>query len=242
MNNINNILKKEINPKNILIILLVFVVILVYGFYIIYPKYNQYVSVKSEIETIKSELKKYKDKVKNIPQLKNNYVSINTKVKKMNSQLSHNMEDGMFLIGLNKNINKLGLELKSYSIGDVIKYETFYAIPATISLKGDYVKIKHIMSYMEEQNNMTQILDFKLNLVPVEIPEPQIIPEEKDEEGNVIKPETIIQPDVHKNTGNVDAVFKFIMYSSNDPYAVLDYDNSSLWKQGKINPFSAIQD
>ena len=88
--------------------------------------------------------------------------SLNREIKVKSRMLSHNMEDGMFLIGLSNLMSDVSVDLVEYSMEEPIPYETFYAIPTTISVRGDYRHIREIMDYMEEQKNMTQILDYNM--------------------------------------------------------------------------------
>jgi hypothetical protein len=215
--------------------------------------------------------------------------------------LSHDMQDGMFLIGLSKLMNELSVDLVEYTVDESMPYETFYAIPTTISVRGDYRYIREIMYYMEEQKNMTQILDYSIETyIPKETKENttkptnsinntttnnavalvpdnivywtnfgaayhkescQILDAEKQANRDnvltgapfisgksnacqVCKPYSTNQiqnqeQEKPKSNGIVEAKFKFIMYSSEDPILELNNDDYSKWKPGKYNPFKS---
>ncbi|MGL5713106.1 MAG: type 4a pilus biogenesis protein PilO, partial [Paraclostridium sp.] len=76
--------------------------------------------------------------------------------------LNHDMLDGLFLIGLDKQLKDASVDLIEYTPGTPEKLENFYAIPTSISLRGNYKNVGEIMYYLEEQKNITQILDYSM--------------------------------------------------------------------------------
>ena len=305
-----SILQKELNTKEILIGLGVTGLVLAYGFLSVYPKYTQLQSAKNELEGINNNIALYEAKLNSMPQLEDKLDSLNRELKVKSRILSHNMEDGMFLIGLSKLMKGVSVDLVDYSMEDVIPYESFYAIPTNITVRGDYRSVREVMYYLEEQKNMTQILDYNMKTympeetsvasarssVDTSSVETKLVADskvywtadgnayhkqdcevfagdklandDKYEEGTaaesgktgacqVCKPyteqqvetqqtETAVQQQTQSSTqtqekpkskGQVEATFKFMMYSSNNPVIELENDNPSTWKPGKYNPF-----
>lgn len=286
-------LQKELNTKEILIGLGLTGLVLAYGFLSVYPKYTEFKSAKSELEGIETNISLYEAKISSMPTLENKLSNLERELKVKSKILSHNMEDGMFLIGLSKLMEDVYVDLVDYSMEEVIPYESFYAIPTTISVRGDYRSVREIMYYLEEQKNMTQVLDYSMKTYIEETSETStsntttktvadshvywtesgaayhkescsvLEAEKNSDDGNlkegepstsgknaacqVCKPyseqEVTATSDttesVAKAKGEVEATFKFIMYSSNNPILELENDDSSKWKPGKYNPFTS---
>ena len=293
-----SILQKELNTKEILIGLGVTGLVLAYGFLSVYPKYTEVKSAKTELEGIKSNIALYEAKLSSMPQLEDKLDSLKRELKVKSRILSHNMEDGMFLIGLSKMMDGVYVDLVDYTMEEVIPYESFYAIPTTITVRGDYRHVREVMYYLEEQKNMTQILDYNMKtymeeeksetssnsvantttkLVPdshvhwteagaaYHKAECEVLAGDKGVEGAVAKegdPSTsgkntacqVCKPyseqqvteqvqtqtqQKPKSKGVVEATFKFMMYSSDNPILELEKDNPNNWKPGKYNPFTS---
>lgn len=159
---IKSILQKDLSVKEIILVIGVFFIILIYGYAFIYPKYTEYKSLKSNLESINNEIISYESKIDSLPSLENTLENLNKELNTKSKVLDHNMEDGMFLIGLSKLMKNLEVDLITYSLDDPIEYNTFYAIPTTIEVKGNYKRIREIIEYLEEQKNVTQVLDYKM--------------------------------------------------------------------------------
>jgi hypothetical protein len=144
------------------------------------------------------------------------------------------MENGMFLIGLSNYMQSFNVTLDEYTVAEPIKYETFYAIPTTLKISGNYRYIREVMYYLEEQKNMTQILDYEMVLAePEEVP-PIITTIPQPDGSEILVPTPVERP---KANGDISATFKLMVYSANDPTLELDTSNPSKWKPGKFNPF-----
>lgn len=284
-----NILQKELSTKEILVVLGICGTFFAYGYFFIYPKYSEYKSVSNNLQNIELEINKYENSINEMPIKTSQLEDLEREIKVKSRILSYNMEDGMFLIGLSKLMNDLDVELIEYSMEEVVQYNNFNAIPTKIALRGDYKHIREIMYYLEEQKNMTQVLDYNMEVyIPEKINEQSntttIVPDSvvywtnegnayhrygceifksevgmniekilsgKTSESNkgaacqVCKPYTVNQVnntlqgenEKPKSTGLVEAEFKFIMYSSENPRLELENDDSSKWKPGKYNPF-----
>ena len=288
-----SILQKELNTKEILIGLGLTGLVLAYGFLSVYPKYTEVKSAKTELEGIKSNIALYEAKLSSMPQLEDKLDSLKRELKVKSRTLSHNMEDGMFLIGLSKLMDDVYVDLVDYSMDEIIPYENFYAIPTTITVRGDYRHVREVMYYLEEQKNMTQILDYNMktymseetsevstsNVTTKIVPDSHVYwtnsgaayhkeicdvfeADKSANEGNfkegepsvsgkttacqVCKPysEQQVTEQVQtqtqekpKSKGEVEATFKFMMYSSDNPILELENDDPNTWKPGKYNPF-----
>ncbi|MGL6104665.1 hypothetical protein [Romboutsia sp.] len=287
-----SILQRDLNTKEMLVAIGICGVVFAYGYMCIYPQYKDYQSKVSTLKGINAEITKYEDGISELPIKKEKLDNLNKEIKIKSRMLSHNMEDGMFLIGLSKLMKEVNVDLLDYSMDEVVPYETFYAIPTSISVRGDYRHVREIMYYLEEQKNMTQTLDYSMTTyIPKEeenksnsnndsviIPDSivywttkglsyhkegcTILEEEKVLSGykyssgsatqsgkntacQVCKPYTTQisnqpqeEPEKPKSNGTVEATFKFIMYSSENPVLDLENDDSSKWKPGKYNPFT----
>lgn len=157
-----SILQKELNAKEVLAVLGVAGAIAVYGFVFIYPKYTDFKLANDNLSNIESQIKEYEDRINEMPNLQSNLDSLTSELNVKSRKLAHNMEDGMFLIGLSKIMDNYSVDLVSYAVEEAIPYETFYAIPTAIEVRGDYRNVREIMYYMESQKNMTQILDYSM--------------------------------------------------------------------------------
>ena len=158
-----DILKKDISPKVILILVAVLCGICLYGYFMIYPKYTEYKSTASNLETVQGELLQYQQKMDEIPLLQEKLSDLTSEAKIKSKKLSHDMEDGLFLIGLDKMINDLDITLKDYKIDEIVDYDKFYAIPMSINVEGDYRRVRELIYFLEEQENVTQVMDYSMN-------------------------------------------------------------------------------
>ena len=77
-----------------------------------YPKYTEYKSTVSNLEAAQGELLQYKQRMDEIPLLEEKLSDLTREAKVKSKKLSHDMEDGLFLIGLDKMINDLEITLK----------------------------------------------------------------------------------------------------------------------------------
>lgn len=157
-----NILQKELNLKETLIVVGVFVIIMAYVGILILPRYNEYKNSFAQLEQLQQQINTYESDISRLPVLQKELSNLNKEVESAKKKLSYNMEDGMFLIGLSNLINSLDVDLVSYTVDDTITYSNFYAIPTTIEVRGNYNYVRRIMSYLEEQKNTTQILDYSM--------------------------------------------------------------------------------
>ncbi len=290
-----SILQKELNAKEVLAALSVVAVIGAYGYLAIYPKYTEYKSAVNTLDGINAQITEYENKMTKMPELQEKLDNLKREVKIKSRILSHNMEDGMFFIGLSKVMNGVSVDLVDYSVDEVVPYETFYALPTSITVRGDYRHIREIMYYLEGQKNMTQILDYSMethipeaetnntqnniNTSQIIVPDSIVywtnigsayhketcsvldteklsggelsLPGEPTVSGKtaacqVCKPysqSSITQDQIEnqkpKANGEIEANFKFIIYSSENPMLELDNDDSNKWKPGKYNPFTS---
>ncbi|MGL5348871.1 MAG: type 4a pilus biogenesis protein PilO [Peptostreptococcaceae bacterium] len=158
-----DILNKEISAKEALIAIGVLIGVFAYGFVFIYPKYSEYKATKGSVNVANTELLDYKEKLIRMPELEDSLSSAKRELVTKSRNLNHDMMDGLFLIGLDKQLKSLDVDLVEYTPQEPIKYETFYAIPTSLTLRGNYKKIREIMYYLEEQKNTTQILDYSMD-------------------------------------------------------------------------------
>ena len=159
----SDILKKDISPKVAFISIAVLCGISLYGYFMVYPKYIEYKSTATNLESVQDELLQYQQRMNEIPALEEQLSALTKEAKIKSKKLSHDMEDGLFLIGLDKMINELEITLKNYKIDEVVDYDKFYAIPMSIDVEGDYRRIRELIYFLEEQKNITQVMDFSMN-------------------------------------------------------------------------------
>lgn len=164
-----NILKKDLNLKETLIVIGILALIIGYARVFIYPIYKDFRSSVSELEQVQQQIVNHESEISNLPNLEKQLASLNSEMRVQRKTLSHNMEDGMFLVGLSNLINRLDIDLVSYTMDETIPYSSFYAIPTTIEIRGDYNNIREVMNYLEEQKNTTQILDYNMETYIEEI-------------------------------------------------------------------------
>ena len=157
-----SILQKELNLKETLIVVGIFSIVIAYVVVFLLPKYNEYKDTVSKLKEIEQNISSYESEISTLPILEKQLSTIEKEVEYERKKLSHNMEDGMFLVGLSNLINALDVDLVSYNMEETISYGKFYAIPTTIEVRGNYNYIRRIMSYLEEQKNTTQILDYNM--------------------------------------------------------------------------------
>lgn len=219
----------KINAKNIIILVCIFLGVIVYAYFIVYPKYIEFSNVNRKLSMVNSQLKDDENKLDTRQQLNEELQNLARQANEKSKRLSYDMQDGMFLVGLSNMMSKNSIELLNYSIDPSVKYENFYAIPTTLQVRGNYRYIREIMYYLEEQQNVTQIQNFNMEAY------------KKPELSNTSTEQGTTQPiDVkkeNKQNGDVTATFKFIMYMSQDPSLKLEIENPNNWNPGKFNPF-----
>ena len=157
-----SILQKDLSLKEILIITGIFAIIITYIGVFLLPRYNEYRNTAAQLKEIEQNIINYESEISTLSILKKQLSSVENEIENERKKLSYNMEDGMFLVGLSNLINSLDVDLVSYTVDDTIPYSNFYAIPTTIEVRGNYNYIRRIMSYLEEQKNTTQILDYSM--------------------------------------------------------------------------------
>ncbi len=158
-----DIFRKEVSTKGILITVAIILILGLYGYFIIYPKFNEFRLSKDNLDKATNELIGYKQELEELPTKEEKLDNLNIEAKIKSQQLSHDMEDGLFLIGLDKVIRNLDIRLISYKISDSIDYTNFYAIPMSLSIEGDYRRIRELIYYLEEQKNITQVMDYNMS-------------------------------------------------------------------------------
>lgn len=164
-----DILKKDISPKVALISIATLCGIGLYGYLMVYPKYAEYKSTSTNLENAQNELLQYEQRLDEIPQLEEKLLNLKSEANVKSRNLSHDMEDGLFLIGLDKIINDLEITLKDYKIDEIVNYDKFYAIPMSINVEGDYRRIRELIYFLEEQKNVTQVMDYNMTAKPTEL-------------------------------------------------------------------------
>lgn len=158
-----DILKREVSTKGLLIILGIVLILCLYGYFIVFPKFSQFMRFKNNLESSISELNGYKQELEELPIKQEKLDSLTRESRTKSRQLSHDVEDGLFLIGLDKFMKSLDIKLNSYQISDNIDYTNFYAIPMSLNVEGDYKRIRELIYYLEEQKNITQVMDYNMN-------------------------------------------------------------------------------
>ena len=282
-----NIFQRDLSVKEVLLVLGIVTITGIYGYSFVYPSYLDYKTTRDEVIAVNSEISRHQSEINNLPKKKEELEDLEDEIRISSKILAHNMEDGMFVIGLSKVMESVDVDLVDYSIEESIEYDTFYAIPTSLTLRGDYKYIREVMNYLEEQKNMTQILDYNMvTFIPEEealenepqislVPDPQVywtaennlyhkISCEKIIESNgeyftgtaqqsnkdgaceICEPytkvtleedESEVETGNPKSEGLIEATFRFMMYSTNEPELELDNDDPSEWKPGKFNPF-----
>lgn len=182
-----NILQKDLSAKEVLAVIGIFGLIFTYGYLFIYPQYTEYKADVKNLNSVEAKIAEYEGKMSQMPEKERTLENLKSEIKVKSKMLAHNMEDGMFLIGLSDLMSKVNVNLVDYSMDEVIPYDTFYAIPTSITVRGKYNNVREIMDYMENQKNMTQILDYRMD---VYIPE-----QKKIKSTNNSNSETTITPD-----------------------------------------------
>lgn len=224
----------KINPKNVLILVVILFGLVLYGYFILYPKYNEYSQVSNELEVKKEELQNDKMDLDKRAELKEKLSHLSVELNAKSKRVAYDMQDGMFLVGLSNIMRKYGVDLIDYTIEEAIPYEGFYAVPTTLKIRGNYRYIREIMYYLEEQKNITQIQNFTMETY---IPKIKINPSNS----NTLNPELgaidLGLTQKPKSNGDVTANFKFVIYTSENPKLDLQTENPNNWKPGKFNPF-----
>ncbi len=156
------ILNSDVSPKVLVMILVGLVGVVVYGYFGIYPKYLDYRESKLRVDHAQKQLSGYQAKLDEMPELQEKLDVLTNEAKIKSKTLSHNMEDGLFLIGLDKRMRSLDINLIDYSIKNIVNYPDFYAIPMSLNVEGDYRKVRELITYLEEQENVTQVMDYSM--------------------------------------------------------------------------------
>lgn len=157
-----SILKKELNIKEILVVISVFIVFLGYIFLFIYPEYSELKQAKVSLKFLQNKRVDLQEKIDEMSMLEKKLTNLESELEIKSKILEYDIQDGMFLIGLSKLMNEVNVELIEYSVDEIKEYDNFYALPATIQIRGDYQNIGKIIYYLEDQENMTQVLNFDI--------------------------------------------------------------------------------
>ncbi|MGL5695036.1 MAG: type 4a pilus biogenesis protein PilO [Peptostreptococcaceae bacterium] len=157
-----SILQKELSTKETLLVLGVCALVFIYGYVFIYPRYAEYKASVDNLESIENQISTYQGQINELPILEEKMESLTKELNSKSKMLSHNMEDGMFLIGLSKLMSDLNVDMVGYTVDEPKVYNTFYAIPTTLEVRGNYKNIREVMTHLEQQKNMTQILDYNM--------------------------------------------------------------------------------
>ena len=82
-----------------------------YGFVFVYPKYSEYKATKESVNVANTELLGYKEKLIRMPELEESLSAAKRKLVVKSRTLNHDMMDGLFLIGLDKQLKSLDVNL-----------------------------------------------------------------------------------------------------------------------------------
>lgn len=309
---IKEIFNSDIDLKTVIIVIVSALLIGLYGYFGLYPKYRSAKNIKETLKVEEIKLNRYQEKISQIPSIEDKLHDVIEEHNKKSENLSYNMEDGMFLIGLDKKMKEQNVTLVNFDIEKPEHYEKFYAVPTTLKVRGDYRRVRELMYFLEEQKNVTQVLDYDMEVyieekdnkennnnsnttnggqnqstIAVKIPStapiyfneiatidhmyrdcsllnnnlPIIEGFAADSSrnpcydclvrynGNVgntggnqnqilppVQPST--KPERPKSNGVIEAEFKFVMYTKENPSKILDIENPALWKTGKFNLFT----
>ncbi|MDU7905320.1 MAG: hypothetical protein E7J33_07165, partial [Peptostreptococcaceae bacterium] len=116
----------KINAKNIIILVCIFLGVIAYAYFIVYPKYIEFSNVNRKLSMVNSQLKDDENKLDTRQQLNEELQNLARQANEKSKRLSYDMQDGMFLVGLSNMMSKNGIELLNYSIDPSVKYENFY--------------------------------------------------------------------------------------------------------------------
>lgn len=213
---IKDIFKMEVSLKGILIKVVILLAVLSYGYFGLYPQYEKYVSTKNSVKQATQKLNTYKEKTALMPKYEKQLKNIENELNEKSKNLLYDMQDGLFLIGLDKKMKTYNIDLTSYDVGNIREYEHFYGILTTISVRGDYRNVKKLMVYLEEQKNVTQILDYTMTSY--------IEPEQEEQE-------TTSNKDLIKNV-NINKDTKIYWVEGEDKWHL--YNDCPLIKEGEI--------
>lgn len=292
---IKEIFGENLNLRKAVLVVFAILTIFIFSYSVLYPKFKSVANTREAIENEKKKLGIYQEEVSSIPILEERLRDATIEVNKKSEKLDYNMEDGLFIVGLDKKMEEQNISLVNFEIGNSESYEKFYAIPITLKVRGDYRHIRELMYYLEEQKNITQVLDYSMNTYIEELNE------NKDESINnnvftiqvpskstayytqnsaiyhlykdcssLSTSEPIIEGVVGELTKNpcleclkkynldknqlpgqvqeiqkpkakgiIEAEFKFIIYTKENPTKILDIENPASWKKGKYNPFTS---
>lgn len=164
-----DILRREVSAKGLFITLGVVLILGLYGYFIVYPKFNKFMESKNNLDNSLNELNNYKKELEELPVKQEKLDNLTRESKVKSKQLSHDMEDGLFLIGLDKIMKSLDIKLNNYQISESVDYKNFYAIPMSLNVEGDYRRIRELIYYLEEQKNITQVMDYNMTAKMTEI-------------------------------------------------------------------------
>lgn len=164
-----DILKREVSAKGLFITLGVVLILGLYGYFIVYPKFNKFMESKNNLDSSLKEMNNYKKELEELPAKQEKLDNLTRESRVKSKQLSHDMEDGLFLIGLDKVMKSLDIKLNNYQISDSVDYTNFYAIPMSLNVEGDYRRIRELIYYLEEQKNITQVMDYNMTAKMTEV-------------------------------------------------------------------------
>ena len=120
-----SILKKELNIKEILVVISVFIVFLGYIFLFIYPEYSELKQAKVSLKFLQNKRVDLQEKIDEMSMLEKKVTNLESELEIKSKILEYDIQDGMFLIGLSKLMNEVNVELIEYSVDEIKEYDNF---------------------------------------------------------------------------------------------------------------------
>lgn len=233
-------------------------IFLLYFHFLIFNQVQERGILKAEEKRLQLENQGYEEKLEGLKHSEEIIEYLEIEAQLVESKLKHDLTDGAFLVNLTEKVNKEKLKMVSYINSPMEDFEDFYALPARLTLVGNYRGVMNVLNYMEYQPNMTQIQDLVIKRleeseiekyygtkenygllrerVLVERDPSTVLPGESPfEEIEITRAIEVNLEELF--CGRVIAECTYILYTVPTPEAKIQLENIQNWKTGNPNPF-----
>lgn len=148
----------------------------------------------------------------------------------LQSKFAANYKDGQFLVELARRIKEEKVIFTSCRALPIAGYQDYYALPLEFELVGDYNSIRTILSYLENQPNLTELRNILLT---------SLLPQEKAGDQMYNKNPEMTEQTLTFPSGHIMASYTLVIYFSDSGEGNLLAEEVNSWNFGRDNPFLA---
>ncbi|MDS1029394.1 type 4a pilus biogenesis protein PilO [Bacillota bacterium LX-D] len=218
---LNKLSKRE---KILFCIVVVSALVALYLYRYFFPALNNYRKLETQIQKLKNNIEVMGNarELKALEQKK--LLETKQDLAQATTKFSTNLQDGLFLVRFSRKLQQENVVLDKFSPREIVTKEDIIILPIDLELNGNYLQVVKIVAFLENQENLTEIRDLKL--------EPEI--KQDSEQGS--------EPPLNDiNNGAVNASLLLLIYSKPTPEGKLVLKDLQNWQYGRANPFVSLE-